>query len=95
MKKPSFAIPVIFAISVSANLNAQERLQMEGIEIIGNRELPRVLYIVPWKAAERFEIESPPVASIMEQKLTRLERPSFKRKIHYHEAIYGKQNPAN
>ena len=95
MSKPIFAIPAIFAISVSANLNAQERLQMEGFEIIGNRELPKVLYIVPWKAAERFEIESPPISSIMEQRLTRLERPSFKRKIHYHEAIYGKHNSAN
>ena len=63
---------------------------MEGTEITGNRELPRVLYIVPWKSVERFEIESPPITSIMEQELTPLERASFRRKIHYHEAIFSK-----
>ena len=66
---------------------------MEGTEITGNRELPRVLYIVPWKSVERFEIESPPISSIMEQELKPLERASFRRKINYHEAIFTKARP--
>lgn len=66
---------------------------MEGAEIKGNRELPRVLYIVPWKSVERFEIESPPVSSIMEQELKPLERAAFRRRIHYHEAIFSKATP--
>lgn len=63
---------------------------MEGTEITGNKELPRVLYIVPWKSVERFEIESPPITSIMDEKLTPIERASFKRTIHYHDAIFSK-----
>ena len=63
---------------------------MEGTEIVGNKELPRVLYIVPWKSVERFDIKSPPIASIMDQKLDLLDRASFKRQIHYHEAIFSK-----
>jgi hypothetical protein len=74
---------------MSAGLQAQERLQMEGTEITGNKELPRVLYIVPWKTAERFEIESPPITSIMESRLTPLDRSAFRRTIHYHEAIFS------
>jgi len=73
-----------------AEVNAQERLQMEGTEITGNKELPRVLYIVPWKAVERFELTSPPIISIMNQKLTPIDRASFKRTIHYHDAIFSK-----
>ena len=46
---------------------------MEGTEITGNKELPKVLYIVPWKSVERFDIESPPIDSIMEQKLAPLD----------------------
>lgn len=68
---------------------------MEGTAIIGNKELPKVLYIVPWKSVERFEIESPPIASIMEQKLTPIDRASFRRQIHYHEAIFSKAKPDN
>lgn len=93
MRKRLLTFFLYFAISFSANGNAQERLEMEGTEITGNRELPRVLYIVPWKSVERFEIESPPITSIMEQELKPLERAAFRRKIHYHEAIFSKARP--
>ena len=63
---------------------------MEGTEITGNKELPRVLYIVPWKSVERFDIKSPPINSIMEQKLGPIDRASFKRKVHYYDAIFSK-----
>jgi len=63
---------------------------MEGTEITGNKELPRVLYIVPWKSVERFDIKSPPITSILDQELTRIDRASFKRQIHYHDAIFSK-----
>lgn len=90
MRKLSLHFLLIFAISGVANLNAQERLQMEGTEITGNKELPKVLYIVPWKSIERFDIKSPPIKSIMEQKLGPIDRASFKRKIHYYDAIFSK-----
>jgi hypothetical protein len=57
MRKLSLHFLLIFAISGVANLNAQEKLQMEGTEITGNKELPKVLYIVPWKSIERFDIK--------------------------------------
>ena len=90
MRKLSLHFFLISAISCIANVNAQERLQMEGTEITGNKELPRVLYIVPWKSVERFDIKSPPITSILDQELTRIDRASFKRQIHYHDAIFSK-----
>ena len=63
---------------------------MDGTKIIGNKELPKVLYIVPWKSVERFDIKAPPIVSIMDQKLSPIERAAFKRKIHYHDAIFSK-----
>ncbi len=66
---------------------------MEGTEITGNKESPNVLYIVPWKSVERFDVKSPPIVSIMDQKLTPIDRVSFKRTIHYHDAIYSKATP--
>jgi hypothetical protein len=90
MRKLLLTIPAVFAISMTAGVQAQERIEMEGTEITGNKELPRVLYIVPWKTAERFEIDSPPIASIMERRLEPLERPAFRRTIRYHEAIFSK-----
>ena len=90
MRKRLLSILTVFAISVGAGAQAQDRIQMEGTEIKGNKELPRVLYVVPWKMAERFEIESPPIDSIMERRLTPLDRAAFRRTIRYHEAIFSK-----
>jgi hypothetical protein len=90
MRKRLLLIPAVFAISMGAGIQAQERIQMEGTEITGNKELPRVLYIVPWKTAERFEIDTPPIDSIMERRLELLERSAFRRTIRYHEAIFSK-----
>lgn len=63
---------------------------MKGTEITGNKELPRVLYIVPWKSIERFEIKTPQIVSVMEQPLRPIERASFRRSINYHDAIFSK-----
>jgi len=90
MKQLLAGLILIVAAVGSADLGAQQSLQMEGTEITGNKELPMVLYIVPWKSAQRFEIEAPPITSVMDQKLAPLDRATFKRTIHYHEAIYSK-----
>jgi hypothetical protein len=91
MKQFLLALLACLAAAIHAPAQAQERIQMEGIEITGSQELPRVLYIVPWQTAERFEIDSPPIASIMERRLVPLERAAFRRKVYYHEAIFSTQ----
>ena len=83
----------LFALSMSTGLGAQQPLQLEGTSIIGNKELPMVLYIVPWKSVQRFDISAPPITSIMEQKLEPIERASFRRTIDYHQAIFSKAKP--
>jgi hypothetical protein len=79
MRKLLPGLILLVAAVGSADLRAQQSLQMEGTEITGNKELPMVLYIVPWKSVQRFEIEAPPITSVMDQKLVPLERASFKR----------------
>ncbi len=90
MIKNSTALILLVAIAGSTAVSAQQSLEMEGTEITGNKELPMVLYIVPWKSVRRFEMKTPPITSIMDQKLVPLERASFQRTIHYHDAIYSK-----
>ena len=93
MKPLSFVLLLMLTLASSPDLAAQDSLQLEGTAITGNKELPKVLYILPWKTVERFDIESPPIVSIMDQKLTPLDRATFKRTIHYHQAIYSKAAP--
>lgn len=83
-------ISIFLPIFVGAGAMAQQRLEMEGTSIIGNKELPNVLYIVPWKSTETVNFPSPPIDSIMDQTLKPLDRNAFRRQIRYHNAIFSK-----
>jgi len=93
MKPQSFSLILTLILFSSPVIEAQDSLELEGTSITGNKELPMVLYILPWKSAERFEIEAPPINSIMDQTLVPLDRASFKRTINYHQAIYSTAEP--
>ena len=93
MKTRVLVTVLALGITLSFAGQAQQSLQLEGTEITGNKELPMVLYIVPWKSPERFDIQSPPITSVMDAPLTTIDRPSFKRTINYHQAIYQKPAP--
>lgn len=88
MKTGTIAIVLVLGLAGNFAAQAQQSLQLEGTEITGNKELPMVLYIVPWKSIERFDIQSPPITSVMDAPLTTIDRASFKRTINYHQAIY-------
>ncbi len=82
-------VGLILMLLVSTTVVAQEeRLNMEGTAIIGNRELPKVLYIVPWKPAARIDIPSPPITSILDQPLKPIERNTFRRQVRYHQTLF-------
>jgi hypothetical protein len=82
-------ISMLLTILFTSVAMAQQRLEMEGTSIIGNKELPNVLYIVPWKSTETVNLPSPPIESIMDQALKPLDRSAFRRQIRYHDAIFS------
>ena len=71
-----------------SNLAAEERLEMQGTAIIGNKELPKVLYIVPWKPAEKVDLTTPAYSSVLDDPLQPLERDSFRRQVKYYRELY-------
>lgn len=71
---------------------AEDRLDMQGTEIIGNQELPKVLYIVPWKKSALPDLEAPPLQSLVSDALSPLERDEFRRQVRYY---YQLSKPAN
>jgi len=68
---------------------AQQRLEMKGTAIIGNKELPNVLYIVPWKAAEPIKLSTPPFTSVLDEPFQPIERSTFKRQVKYYNKLYS------
>ncbi len=78
---------LIAAFSINTQLQAAEKLDMEGTRIRGNQELPKVLYIVPWKQSDIPDLSQPPLESLIDEALTPVDREVFQRKIRYYDAL--------
>jgi hypothetical protein len=62
---------------------AVDRLQLDATAITGTRELPKVMSIVPWKAAEPPAGPDRPMGSLIEEVLAPLDRDEFRREVTY------------
>jgi hypothetical protein len=62
---------------------ALDRLELDPTAITGNRELPKVMSIVPWKAAEPPSGPDRPMGSLIEEVLAPVDRDEFRREITY------------
>ena len=63
---------------------AADRADLDGTQILGNRELPKVLYIVPWKQPLPTELVGRPASSVLDEALSPVDREVFERQVHYH-----------
>ncbi len=64
-----------------------DRLNLEGVDVTGNSELPKVLYIVPWKRSELGDMVGRPVNSLLDEVLQPLDRDVFRRQNRYYDAL--------
>jgi hypothetical protein len=76
------ALMALVAVAV-APVFAQDRADIERTQIIGNRELPKVLYIVPWRSAEMGDLVGRPVNSLLDEVLEPVDRDVFRRQVRY------------
>jgi len=74
----------IALLSLAAQVRAADRADLEGTQILGNRELPKVLYIVPWKQPLPTELVGRPASSVLDEALSPVDREVFERQVHYH-----------
>jgi hypothetical protein len=68
-------------LSVAAR--ADDRATIDRTNIIGNRELPKVLYIVPWKKPMAGDLSGPPDESVLDEALAPVDRDVFRRQVRY------------
>lgn len=70
-------------------LSAAERIELEGAAIIGNQDLPQVLYIMPWKESDMDNMVVKPSMRLKDQLLKPLDRTVFKRQIEQYKLQEG------
>jgi hypothetical protein len=83
MNKRIVVLGCLAALTVTAAV-AEDRIDLEGTTITGNRELPKVLYIVPWKRTQSGELVGKPVTSLLDEALAPVDRDVFQRQVEYY-----------
>ncbi len=91
-----FWSPISYADEVQADsskaveqLAVADQLDLDSTSIRGNQELPKVMYIVPWKESGSGELQGRPVNSLIDEVLAPLDRDVFRRQIRYFNQLYG------
>ena len=80
---------MLFTFATSSAIAAETDLELEGMAVKGNQELPKSLYIVPWKASELGEIAGLPAGSLLNESLQPGERDIFRRELRYYDSVHG------
>jgi hypothetical protein len=62
---------------------AQDRADIDRTQVIGNRELPKVLYIVPWQKPPPGALTGRPPQSVLDEALAPIDRDVFRRHLQY------------
>ncbi|MGQ0430101.1 MAG: hypothetical protein ACT4UQ_09230 [Gammaproteobacteria bacterium] len=64
-----------------------DRLELGTTSITGNQELPKVMYVVPWKKADLGDLSGKPARSLIDEILAPVDRDVFRREIGYFETL--------
>ena len=72
-----------------------DRLDLDTTIVTGNRELPKVLYIVPWKKADLGELPAQPFNTLLDEVLTPVDRDVFRREVTYYGVVSSGGNTSS
>jgi hypothetical protein len=88
-KSPAPAAPAASAAAPGAPKagKASDRIELDTTQISGNRELPKVMYVVPWRKADPGEFTGKPINSLLDEALTPVDRDVFRRQNRYYAAL--------
>jgi len=64
-----------------------DRLQLGTATVTGDREQPKVMYIVPWKKSDIGDLAGKPMNSLVDEILAPVDRDVFKREVVYYKAV--------
>jgi hypothetical protein len=66
-----------------------DRVELGTTTVTGNRELPKVMYVVPWKKSDIGELAGKPMNSLLDEVLAPVDRDVFRREVTYFHAVNG------
>jgi len=74
--------------AAAAAPRAMDSLDLGTTSITGNQELPKVLYIVPWKRSDLGDLVGRPVNTLLDEVLAPVDPDVFERQLGYYDALH-------
>ncbi len=90
MMKKSLLACAILSLSAPV-LAADEVKELSGISIIGNKEAPKSLYIVPWKNSE-VGVETSLTSGLLDESSKLIDKDVFLRELEFYRLSHTPQN---
>ena len=75
----------------TAGNQVMDSIELGRTEITGNQELPKVLYIVPWKKSDPGDLIGPPINTLLDEVLAPIDREEFIRQVSYYKDLSGEK----
>jgi hypothetical protein len=86
-RPPAAAASRATAASAQKAPNSTDRLDLGTATVTGDREQPKVMYIVPWKKSDIGDLAGKPMNSLVDEILAPVDRDVFKREVVYYKAV--------
>lgn len=83
-----FAVLLISALLLGSSVIAEDRLDMDATAIKGSRELPKVLYIVPWKSTRLGALVAGAGSGSFSVEWVAVDHEVFRRQVAYYDLLY-------
>lgn len=87
MTAPRIVLLLASLLATPVLAEQPERLELDTSKVTGNRELPRVMAIVPWKKAPPGELPGRPVQSLLDETLAPADRLVMRRQASHWAAL--------
>ena len=72
----------------SGDGGVMDELDLGATEVTGNQELPKVLYIVPWRKSDPGDLMGRPANTLLDEVLDPVDRREFVREVDYYSGLF-------
>jgi hypothetical protein len=79
--------------AASQHRSAADHVDLDTTTVTGNQELPKVMYIVPWKKSDIGDLAGKPLNSLLDEVLAPVDRDVFRREVRYYEGVKAAAAP--
>lgn len=79
----TLAVTIAVAKDAKKNGKADVAKELSGISIVGNKEAPKSLFIVPWKSSE-LGVETSLTSKLLDEKMQVVDKEVFERELDFY-----------